>query len=46
MRACWVILDFFSSYSSVHILQQDILCAYVGALRQSLKLEELKHKIN
>ena len=32
MRACCVILDYFSSYSGMHILQQDNLCAYMGTL--------------
>ena len=32
MQACWVILDCFTTCSSMHILQQDILCAYMGTL--------------
>ena len=32
MRACCVILDYFSSYSGMRILQQDNLCAYMGTL--------------
>lgn len=32
MPACWVILDCLSSYSGIHVLQQDILCAYMGTL--------------